>query len=296
MQHEVQDILNRHRLSYHSILKTATGFRNEVFLTEQYVVKRYPAERRASFLKERWFYETAALSAAPRLVATGEDYLILERVQGTGLYRAWRDLSEPQREDTVRRIAGILREIDAVDYCSGSDFFYVPADWQQDLLARIDTAADELLRTGSIPPRLADRAMAYAHAHANILRENDLRLVYADLHFDNLILTAEGHLFLLDYEMLQIAPRDYVLDVLQRMTIHPFTYANEEDHEKTHPRDYANLLPWLRKYAPELFVHPQVRERVAVYGLLYEMRILQSYPNADWPIERMEAYLDGMTW
>jgi hypothetical protein len=101
---------------------------------------------------------------------------------------------------------------------------------------------------------------------------------------------------LLDYEMLQIAPRDYVLDVLQRMTIHPFTYANEEDHEKTHPRDYANLLPWLRKYAPELFVHPQVRERVAVYGLLYEMRILQSYPNADWPIERMEAYLVGMTW
>jgi hypothetical protein len=296
MQRDVQAILDRHRLSYHSILKAATGFRNEVFLTEQYVVKKSPAEHQASFLKERWFYETAALSAAPRLVATGEDYLILERVQGTGLYRAWRDFSDARREETVRRIAGILREIDAVEYHSGARLFHIPVNWQEDLLARIDAAAGELLRTGGIPTQLATRAMAYAYEHVDALQEDDLRLVYADLHFDNLVVTDAGDLCLLDYEMLQIAPRDYVLDVWQRMTIHPFTYANEEDHEKTHPRDYVNLIPWLRKYAPEVFAHPRVRERVAVYGLLYEMKILQNYPNADWPIERMEAYLDGMTW
>ena len=286
MQHEIQDILNRHRLYYNSIMKTATGFRNEVFLTEQYVVKRYPAERQSSLFKERWFYETAALSVAPRLVATGEDYLILERVQAPDCIGRGATYLKPSG-DTVRRIAGILREIDAVEYRSGSDFFRVPADWQQDLLARIDTAADELLRTGSIPPRLADRATAYAHAHANILREDDLRLVYADLHFDNLISTAEGHLFLLDYEMLQIAP-GFCADVWQRMTIHPFTYANEEDHEKKHPRDYEIYCPGSESTHRSCSHTRRCGNGFAVMAC--SMRCgFSKLSNADWPIERMEA-------
>lgn len=96
--------------------------------------------------------------------------------------------------------------------------------------------------------------------------------------------------------MLALTPQDYVLDVWQRMLIHPFTYASEADHGLTHPKDYTKILFWLHKYAPELFSHPMVKQRVALYGMAYELGILKSYPMADWPIERLQKYLAGMDW
>ena len=109
-------------------------------------------------------------------------------------------------------------------------------------------------------------------------------------------MTESGRLYLLDYEMLEVGPRDLVLDVWQRMLIHPFTYANEDDHEKTVPQDYTHILAWLSEAAPELFSHPRVRERVNLYGIVYELDILMDYPMGDWPMERLEAYMDGMKW
>lgn len=123
-----------------------------------------------------------------------------------------------------------------------------------------------------------------------------LKKLAEDLHFDNLLLSENGRLYLIDYEMLEIAPKDFVLDVWQRMLIHPFTYANEDDHKKTIASDYVNILTWLKKYAPDLFIHQYIKERVNIYGILYELDILRNYPMGDWPIERIEAYLEGMVW
>ena len=47
------------------------------------------------------------------------------------------------------------------------------------------------------------------------------------------LVTEEGKVVLIDFEMLEAAPMDMVLDVWQRMLIHPFTYANEDDTAET---------------------------------------------------------------
>jgi hypothetical protein len=246
--------------------------------------------------KELWFYKTVQPPYAPGYIAYGENYIVLERIYGIGLFRLWRGMNDMEREAAVQQIAGIACAINNVSFIGAERYFQIVSNWQQDIFLRIKNNIEELTKTKGIPPALAMRAFCYTLDHSDCLDDKKLFLTYADLHFDNLMMTEKGKLYLLDYEMLEVGPCDYVLDVWQRMLIHPFTYANESDHALTVPQDYQHILSWLQKYAPSLFSHPHVRERVNIYGILYETNILRNYPMGDWPIERLGKYLDGVEW
>ena len=292
----IEKLLASHRLDCRNPVKTNTGFRNEVWLTDDYAVKRYGKENRSGLLKEQWSYTHTQSTHIPALIASGEDYMILERIHGTGLFRLWRDMTDRERENTVAEIAEIIREVNAVDWHSEAEIFRISDHYGRDLLTQIEKTTAALTETGGIHPELADRVMVYARQNIHVLDNAELYTVYNDLHFDNLIVTENGRINLIDYEMLNAAPRDLVLDVWQRMLIHPFTYANEDDHELTVPEDYSMILRWLKQYAPELFGHPHVRERVNLYGIAYELHLLMDYPLAEWPMERLNQYLDGLDW
>ncbi|MDD4124856.1 MAG: phosphotransferase [Eubacteriales bacterium] len=292
---QIKTILSLHKLPVGEIEKCNVGFRNEVWFIGDYVVKLY-GKNTSGYAKELWFYKTASPSYAPELIAYGENYIILSRIRGEGLYHLWRDMDNTQREATVEKIADIACKVNRVSLKGGESYFNIVPDWKAYMLSRIECDLEELEKINGIPPFLAEQVRSYMHENSGCLDDKTLYLVYADLHFDNLIIDKTGKPYLLDYEMLETAPRDFVLDVWQRMTIHPFTYANEADHELTLPKDYTYILSWMRKYAPELFDHPRVSERVNLYGILYELDILRDYPMGDWPIERMEKYLKGVEW
>lgn len=292
---EIKAILNRHGLSCGDIHPCGIGFRNEVWFAGDYAVKIYGANN-GGYVRELWFYQNAKPSYSPRLIGYGENYIILERIYGTGLFRLWRGMNNMEREAAVGQIAGIACGINKVSLAGADRYFPIASNWQQDILVRISSNIEELTKIKGIPPSLAKRALLYTLDHLNCLDDKKLFLTYADLHFDNLIMAENGRLYLLDYEMLAAAPRDFVLDVWQRMLIHPFIYANEADHALTVPEDYRHILTWLQKYAPDLFSHPHVRERVNIYGILYELNMLRDYPMGGWPIERLGKYLDGVEW
>ena len=275
---------------------TNVGFRNRVYIGEHAVLKVYPEENRRGYQKERWFYEKAKLDSIPKLYAAGENWILMERIHGTGLFRLWRDLSENEREAMVRQIAAIALAVSDVDLAGSAEFLPYTTDYREAFVCQTEAFAQKLREIHGIPEDLLSRAMSYVQHWANVLDDKQLYLIYNDLHFDNLLVTDDGRVVLLDFEMLEVAPKDLVLDVWQRMLIHPFTYANEDDHPHTHPEDYRNLLLWMQKYAPDLFSHPDVRRRVNLYGIRYELDLLCDYPMAEWPTERLERYLREDLW
>ena len=293
---DTQAIFQKHHLPFKTIEKSSIGFRNDVFLTEQFVLKCYPDHNTTGFQKELWFYQTVKPDFAPRLIAYGKNYIILERIWGTVLFRLWRSMTDSQREDTVAKIAGMIQKINQVDYRSGAPYLHIPSSWKKHLLSRIEESVSMLRNSKGISEQLAVQVLEYAKKYGHCLDESSLFLVYADLHFDNLLVAYNGAHYPLDFEMLEIAPLDFVLDVWQRMQIHPFIYANEDDHELTKAKDYASIMLWLKKYAPELFLSPNVRERVDLYGFAYELDMLQRYPMADGPLHRIQSYLNGVAW
>ena len=276
--------------------RSSAGFRNQVWLGERAVLKRYGEENRDGFRTEKWFYETAHPTYAPKLLAVGEDWILLERIHGTGLFQCWRDWTDAQREAAVAQIAGIALSINEIDWSGAVAFLPYRAQYGKALVEDIDRAAADLIDSNAIPESLARQVQEYAHRYAHLLDGAALHLVYNDLHFDNLLVEESGRIVRLDFEMLAIAPKDLVLDVWQRMLIHPFTYANEEDHALTLPKDYTHLLTWMQKSAPSLFAYPEIRRRVNLYAIWYELDLLREFPRANWPIERLQTYLSETLW
>ena len=275
---------------------TNVGFRNQVYIGDHAVLKVYPEDNVRGYQQERWFYETAKPDFAPKLYAAGKSWILMERIHGIGLFRYWRDCSDIERRDLVRQISDIALAVNEVDLTGTTDFLSYRKDYAAFLKNETERLAARLLELHGIDDDLLSHVINYINTYIDLFDDSRFYLVYNDLHFDNLLVTEDKKVILLDFEMLAIAPKDLVLDVWQRMLIHPFTYANEEDHPQTHPKDYQKLLVWMEEFAPELFSHPEVRRRVNIYGMLYEMDLLCDYPMAKWPTERLEKYLCENLW
>lgn len=295
-EQQICDIYRAHGFSEDHPTMTNVGFRNRVYIGEHAVLKVYPEDNRRGYCKERWFYETAGLDGIPKLYAAGENWILIERIHGVGLFRLWRDLADREREEIIRKIAAITLAVSEVDLEGSEEFLPRYSDYRARVLYRIDTLAQKLREIGGIREELLSRVLSYVQTHAHVLDDAQSVLIHYDLHFDNFLVTDEGRVVLIDFEMLESAPLDMVLDVWQRMLIHPFTYANEDDHPHTHPEDYTELLVWMQKYAPQLFSHPEVRRRVNLYAIRYELDLLCEFPMAAWPMERLERYLREDLW
>jgi len=283
----LEEILENHGLKREGAVKSQIGFLNEVWITADAAVKIYRDNVRACE-RERWLYEKKPFFA-PRLIGAGEGYLVLERICGSGLYHLWPKWSHHEREHAVWNVAQIMRELCSKQIAGAP--LDAPSDWRTYILNQLKGRVENGLAQHALPVALARRVLGYAQAHGGALEGLPIGLGYNDLHFDNLIMDGAGKLYLIDYESLCAAPKDFILDVPRRMSAYPFLYANERDHAVAVREDYTDLMPWLRAYAPEFFLHPRLEERLALYALSYDLHILSSYPMDAMVLERMEENL-----
>jgi len=289
----VRQILKKHGLSDEGLQKADAGFRNTVWLTDTAAVKIYGKDCGDGAAIERWIYRDVRPSYAPELLGEGEEYIILRRIRGESLFHLWYQTDTGTRRQYIRQAGDIVRQMQSVMFPE-KDLFRVPADWKTELYSRMETLLARLAAIpDSIPAELAENIQRYITENSCVLNDTVLYPVYSDLHFDNLLVDESGRMWLIDYEMMEAAPRDFLLDVWHRMLVHPFTYASEEDHEHTKSEDYTEITAWLREEVPELFAHPDLQRRVNIYSLLYELDLLTEYPGAAWPIGRIRHWLAG---
>jgi hypothetical protein len=93
----------------------------------------------------------------------------------------------------------------------------------------------------------------------------------------------------LDLEWARPAAADIDLDVLLRFCAHPFLHVSDEYEHLAKAEDYRLVPKYLHDAYPQLFAHPHMAERLAVYGLSYDIRTLLEDPP-DRPIDRLPTY------
>ena len=283
----VEKIFQDHNLSFERIEKSTIGFINEVYLTDNYVVKIY-GKNVNGYKRERWLYSQIMPEYAPKLIGLGDNYIIMERITGDGLYHIWPRMSDQEREKAIEKIADIMIGISKADYSDAGDIFEKHNNWKEFIEMRIFRTLTQLNSKNAIDSKMAQKVQNYVRDNAYTLTEEGTSLVYADFHFDNLLVHESGKIYLIDYETLCVAPKDYMLDVWNRMMIHPFIYANEKDHNQAKQEDYTHILEWLQKYLPDMFHIKNLNKRISLYGIDYDLRILLDYPNDELLLERLE--------
>ncbi len=140
--------------------------------------------------------------------------------------------------------------------------------------------AGQLYSNNTISAQTADKIRQKATAAHTYFDDTYLYPVYYDIHLDNFIVNGSFELqAVIDLENVELAALDYPLFVLQKMTDEPHKYLSEQDEQFANKTDYIKLIPWYKKYYPEMFAYKNLVKRLEYYQLLDTLNLLLDWPK-----------------
>ncbi len=273
-------------------LRPASGWSNQVWLAPRHVVRLSSGRFRDAYV-----HEVRVLGMLPdevpyaRAVGHGRindrEWLVLERVPGEALLRAWPEMTSVGRREALRSLGRAIRALHSVELPPG---FYNP--WLEDAYSPGGEIRNAYHAPPALYPRLLETAERVPGTDPGVLAElgsfiedrlsafGDGRevLVHGDLHFGNLLWGGSCLTALLDFEGSRPGPADVELDTLLRFAREPGQYRASDGDPLLSPSDLSGVLSWLTEGYPELCSHPRLRERLEVYEATWHLVQLQHFP------------------
>lgn len=302
------------------LVRVATGWSNEVWMTESHVL-RVASRRGPGSLQ----HELAVASQLPptvpypQPVASGwhEDVLwaVAPRVPGRPLSVAWAEADPADEPVLLDSLAASMRALHAVDL---SAELGRSAPWTDgrppaggppvEVLAMPDFIAAfvaDAITAGAMPRETADMALSALEGATGALSPAPAATIHADLGFDNAIWDGE-QIWLIDLEWCCSAPADYELVHILRYCAHPenLVDVDVDVRDRVTAKDHTDVPRRLARAYPALFSNPRLRDRVLVYGLAGFARGWHWRPDLwrsnvarpEHPSRELLAFLDGGHW
>jgi len=295
-------------------LQRADSVTNEVWVTPECVVR---LNRDASLRLHREAVLSQILPdevGYPTLVChggeVGSDWLVVRRVPGLPLSRAWPTLTQGQRRDAVRQVADRLRAVHATE-CPHLDGLHDvpqlldPAPTGRQATLRLDHALEVAGRLPVVDRALLADVGRMVRSTAGALDPFDqTTVVHGDLGFENILWDGDRVTALLDFEFARPGPPDLDLDVFLRFCALPHLHVAADYEADTRAEDYADVPRWLAEDYPELFAHPRQLDRVRLFSLAWDVREMLAFPpteplsrlHRDHPYQRIARVLRGTSY
>jgi aminoglycoside phosphotransferase len=280
-------------------LQRADSVTNEVWLTSDVVVR---VNRDASLRLHREAVLSQVLPEEvgyPMLVQhggeVGSDWLVVKRLPGIPLSRAWPEMTRDQRRDAVRQVAARLRVVHETR-CPRLDGLHDvpqlldPAPTGSQAVQRLLNALARVSAWPNVDASLLADATELVVSTAAALDPFDApTVVHGDLSFENILWDGHQVTALLDFEFARPGPPDLDLDVLMRFCALPHLHVPLAYEHLTRAEDYADVPWWFAEDYPELFSHPRQFERVRLYSMAWDVRELQQFPPQE-PLHRLHKH------
>lgn len=275
-------------LPWDGSLRHASSTNNMVFLSGQNIV-RINRSGNGRLQREALLCQSLPkLTWTPEVVADGTvqdaDYLIVKRKPGSPLARWWPDMRQSQREDAVEQLATCMRAIhfteipvDLEPLDNPPQMLGSPGNPTLPVLRGLQRLRKNRFVGGTVVDDLETKVLNLA---PSVNDYTDTRAVHGDLTFENVLWDGSKITAVLDFEWARGAPRDLDLDVICRFVQWPHLHVDPAVAAHTKPSDYENVLRWMTRAYPELFSHRNLRQRLALYGIAFELRAtLQNAPK-----------------
>ena len=216
------------------------------------------------------------------IVAAGESWIVQRRGGGEPLSKVWAALPMSKRRAAAQQIAAILINLHQVRI---SGMPSLPPGWFTGLLPA------EILKLAA---QLHDHDAALLDAVSLFTRRTMAEIkpplrwgfIHRDLHFEHVLWNGERVTALLDFESAVIAPRELELETIMRFCRYPSLYSDLAQE------DLDPLLGWLQEDYPLLFNEAGIDQRLKLYSIEHELRLLASGDDPG-ALDRLRAALAG---
>jgi len=264
-------------------LKTLTeinaGFNNSIFnVNDKYIIKLCnKLENEPSFEIEYNFYkENANNMNIPKLYKYDNNkkivpyvYEIIEKINGKSIYYHWYKWDEIKRENFIKELVTIIKKLQIKKE--------VPDNWNTKIKKEVLTYLNKCLNIFSKEEQKLIINSTYNYDF--ILKDNYYTLIHNDLHFDNILLDEYKNIKIIDFNDSTVSPFDYDLRILFMCQTRPWKWANIEMDPHQKKEDYKNIINYLKKYFKELKKINYLDERMIIYEILNDIKLLPYYPN-----------------
>ena len=194
-------------------------------------------------------------------------YEIMEKVSGETVYYHWYKMNEQEREELIQKIVKILQKIHLKNYPE--------YNWSENIKNKILDSFNQT--TDMFSEEEKDIILKSLDKYDEILSNNKFSLIHNDLHFDNILIDNNKNIKLIDFNDSIIAPFDYDLRLLYMSAETPWKWANIEMDPYQKPEDYKHLFEYIKKYYKELNNVKHLDERMLVYRILDDFRLLPRF-------------------
>lgn len=265
----------------HKITMINAGFYNNVFdVDDKYIIKICGNEDDSKFDIEAEFYEKNKDSKhIPKLYKYDKSksiinsvYEIMEKIEGKSLYYYWYKMTEEEREETIKEIVDIIKDIHKNTVDEGIN------DW----CSTIKKKNIKLYEANR--DKFSDEQRAVIEdsfdKYDKYLEHTELAFIHNDIHFDNIIKNDRG-LFLIDFNEARVAAIDFEFRILYMCKDVPWKWANIEMDPYQKKDDYKNIDTYIKKYYPRFAKTEYIDERMIIYRILNDLYLLDKYDNRE---------------
>lgn len=253
------------------------GFNNSVFsINDKYILKVCGDTKKENlFDVEANFYNASKdnenIPTLYRYDKSKKDipyvYEIIEKINGKSVYYYWYKMNESQKEELVKKLIIVLKNIHAKEYPS--------YNWANSIKEKILSSFNKT--TDMFNEKEKSVILQSLEKYDEILSDNRFCLIHNDLHFDNILLDDKQNIKLIDFNDSLVAPFDFDLRLLYMSVSLPWKWANIEMDPLQKPKDYKNLFKYIKKYYPEIRNIKHLEERMLIYWVLDDFESLPRF-------------------
>ena len=262
-----------------SIEEINAGFNNHIFnINNKYIIKICADETKENLfdIEANFYNKNKDNENIPKLYKYDKSktivpyvYEIIEKVNGKSVYYYWYKMNENERENFIKRLVDILKQIHKNEYKS--------YDWSNHIKERILSSYNKTKYKFNKEEK--NIILTSLNNYDEILIDNRFSLIHNDLHFDNILLDNKNNIKLIDFNDSIIAPFDYDLRIFYMCVTLPWKWANIEMDPYQLPKDYINLFNYIKKYYTELNDIKYLNERMIIYFILNDFELFPEYTN-----------------
>lgn len=264
----INKILKKENIIPKIIAKSTSGFTNQVYFVDDYVIKFTCEEKTKKQLeKEISIYQNIKLQNIPKYISSGtiEDYkyLIITKLHGKTLYSIWHTLNRQNQKNIVKQIANILKSFNKIN----GDFLnkeYNYTNWLDFVKNNLTNKVSDLKELGFNTIKLET---FINNDCEKLFTNNKLGLIYNDAHFDNFLFDGK-QVYLIDFDRVIFGAIDYEMMIFKTMCDIPDKFASEEDYLNCKIEDYNFIYQEFKNSYPELFNRVTER-RIKIYQFNY---------------------------
>ena len=276
----IKSIFNNNDLQANKIEKVNIGFNSSVYsIDNDFIIKLCTRnEREECFSKEISFYNKNSYDFITELVSYDLSkttypyfYSIQKQIKGKCLYQVWGELNSNEKKSVLSQLLNIMKT------------FHSQKVQQDDYTHTIDDEYTEYLQRLTNNNVLTDLQIEYLLAlKESILTKfqtQKLSFIHGDLQFNNVILTDDGQIKIIDFEHYEIAPVEKEFAALDRMINYPESFMQKGNKCDINGLDFEIIREFFKSNYPEVCSSEIFDKNLLTFDILNSLYWLNKFPH-----------------